>query len=102
MLKLEKLKTSLAESLEREPTVVEWSRLVGVSPRELHNRLRKGKECRDKMVHANMRLVVSVAKKYLGRGMALEDLITVCLRISIFIDSPSLVTSSAALQYSVI
>ena len=34
-----------------------------------------GKQCSEHLVQANLRLVVSVAKKYIGRGMSLLDLI---------------------------
>ncbi len=40
------------------------------------NKLESGaKQCSEHLVQANLRLVVSVAKKYIGRGMSLLDLI---------------------------
>jgi RNA polymerase primary sigma factor len=37
--------------------------------------IRVGRRCKDRMMKANLRLVVSVAKKYQGKGMELLDLI---------------------------
>lgn len=43
---------------------------------ELSKKIEKGdKRSRDKMIESNLRLVISVAKKYQNRGVSLEDLI---------------------------
>ncbi len=42
---------------------------------EMHRLKDHGDEARQRLIQANLRLVVSVAKKYMGRGMPLLDLI---------------------------
>ena len=44
--------------------------------RELSRRVREGdRQARRKLIESNLRLVISIAKKYRGRGLAFEDLI---------------------------
>jgi RNA polymerase nonessential primary-like sigma factor len=52
-----------------------WADLIASESRTLQRRLREGRKARDRMIQANLRLVVAVAKKYQHRGMELLDLV---------------------------
>ncbi|MDB2392221.1 RNA polymerase sigma factor RpoD [Acidimicrobiaceae bacterium] len=43
--------------------------------RKLQRRVRDGDRAREQLIQANLRLVVSIAKRYVGRGMQLLDLV---------------------------
>ena len=54
----------------------ETALLTAREEKELSNRISNGeKEARDRMVRANLRLVVNIARAYTGKGLPLQDLI---------------------------
>lgn len=75
MMSLFEINDQLAESLDREPTHPEWAEKAGLSELELQEQLQQGQRAKQKMIEANLRLVVSVAKKYQKRNLELLDLI---------------------------
>nr|AKC88768.1 sigma factor [Erodium trifolium] len=74
LLKLEEVKSRLEYQFGREPTLVEWAEGVGISPQALRSQVHSGNNSREKLICANLRLVVHVAKPYLKSGVSLQDL----------------------------
>ncbi len=62
-----------------KPTLAEgkraWAQLSNLTVPELEHAIAEGIRAKEHMIKANLRLVVSVAKKYQNRGMELLDLI---------------------------
>ncbi len=75
LTKMEQQRDRLAEKLDRSPTLAEWAAECETSISELEEVIRLGDQAKRKMVEANLRLVVSVAKKYIKRNVDLLDLI---------------------------
>lgn len=75
MMALLETKETLTEKLDREPTQAEWAESVNLSEIELEKAMRLGQRAKQKMVEANLRLVVAIAKKYQKRNLEFLDLI---------------------------
>ncbi|XP_047308555.1 RNA polymerase sigma factor sigF, chloroplastic-like [Impatiens glandulifera] len=75
LMKLEEVKTRLHTEFGREPTLVEWAEATGLTSRELKSRLNFCNRSRERLISANLRMVVHIAKQYQNHGLKLHDLL---------------------------
>ncbi|MBD6620707.1 RpoD/SigA family RNA polymerase sigma factor [Komarekiella sp. 'clone 1'] len=75
MMVIAQARTMLTKQLHREPTSDELAADINKTEAEVAQILKLGHRAKQKMVTANLRLVVSVAKKYQNRSMEFLDLL---------------------------
>lgn len=80
-MKLQEVKDRLHAQFSREPTLVEWAAAVGISCQSLKSQVHSGNTSRDRLIYANFRMVVHIAKQYQGRGLNLQDLLQVSSKL---------------------
>ena len=75
LMAIEEQEQELEQQLGTKPSQAELAKAVGLGDVVLKKRIKAGRRAKERMVAANLRLVVSVAKKYTKRNMELLDLI---------------------------
>ena len=75
LVALQDLRSQLTVQFDRLPTALEWASAADLDAATLNDRIQQGERAKRRMIEANLRLVVSVAKKYQKRDVDLMDLI---------------------------
>ena len=75
LVALETLEAEIKEHSGDQLSAEQLAKAAGLSGLQLKRKLQSGRRAKERMVAANLRLVVSVAKKYTKRNMELLDLI---------------------------
>ncbi|NJO75578.1 MAG: RpoD/SigA family RNA polymerase sigma factor [Leptolyngbyaceae cyanobacterium RM1_406_9] len=75
LAEVEQLRDRLRDELGRNPNKADVASSLGLNERQLEHQLYRSRTAKRKMIRSNLRLVVSIAKRYLNRGVPFLDLI---------------------------
>jgi RNA polymerase sigma factor (RpoD-like family) len=73
--KVDELSEAMGKELGHLPSRAELAAKMNLTDREFNQKLREGRTAKRRMIRSNLRLVVSIAKRYLNRGVPFLDLI---------------------------
>ena len=76
LMRWEEIRDELESELMRPPTYQEWAEKIkpGMTVTQIKKQIRRSLRAKAALTESNLRLVISIAKRYQGRGLIMQDL----------------------------
>ncbi|KAE9603795.1 putative RNA polymerase sigma-K type, RNA polymerase sigma-70 like domain-containing protein [Lupinus albus] len=75
LAELEKISAAIEDDTKQAASLSNWAEAAGVDEQVLKQKLLYGQYCRDELIRSTRPLVLYIARKYKGMGIAMEDLL---------------------------